>query len=309
MVALLSKVRGESHAQVRRPARAPGHPRAHPGGDPVARPGTPGPGRPPARAGRPSGAPGPTSSGCSRDRDETYAGSARRPRPPRRPALDDAPAAHPGRPPRRPCVGRRLGRGRARAVGATPRCSAPSATSPRWCGRSRSRSAVWPVPSRPRRSCGRRCATTARSRCGSAPPARSAGSASRTPSPTWWPLVRPKQPAALRMVVARALGDIGSTAGRAGAAPDAAARPSTGWRPTPPRRWPGSAAAASRRCATWRPRADAAGREARAGLALVDLSARAAAIAAAAHAPAVPAMIGGVLQALIDGAAPRGRRP
>ena len=98
----------------------------------------------------------------------------------------------------------------------------------------------------------------------------------------------PKQPAALRMVVARALGDIGSPQAVPGL------RRMLG---APEHRVAANAAAALARLggygvAALRDVAAEGGRagvEARAGLALVDLSARAAAIAAAAHAPAVPA--------------------
>jgi hypothetical protein len=94
----------------------------------------------------------------------------------------------------------------------------------------------------------------------------------------------PQQPAALRMVVARALGDIGSVQAVAGLRRMLAA---------PEHRVAANAAAALARLGGSGVQAlrevagegGPAAREATAGLALVDLSARAAAIAAAAHAP------------------------
>ena len=156
------------------------------------------------------------------------------------------------------------------------------------CGRSRSRSAAWPVPCRPRRCCGQPCVTTARSRCASGPPAPLAGSASRTPSPTWWPPAAPSSPP--RCAWWRP--------GRWGTSVQPQAVP--GLRRmlgAPEHRVAANAAAALARLGGYGVAAlrevaaegGRAGLEARAGLALVDLSARAAAIAAAAHAPAVPA--------------------
>ena len=262
VVALLSKVRGESHTQVRdllvRQGTLERTRAATRSLDPVRR----------ARAahllgpGRPSGGPSRPGADAARPRRRRTPSQRSRPGSPRRSALDHSLAADPLLP-----AAPYLPRSSPRpwpswGSGPTPRCSAPSVTSPaRARGRDRDlRSgrcragltgpAGGAAPRRPDRG-----ARAGRPR---ARPARSPGRR-RRPGGRWWAEAAGRPPH-------------GGGSGTGGhrftrrlcrGCAGCWALPSTGWRPTPQRRWPGSAATASRRCATWRPRAD--GRRVEAG--------------------------------------------